>query len=137
MAFGHHLQSRLHLTRPNAPQLQLELVHLSAVTHPPRRMFSWKPAPSDGVAATAVVNGSTVITSLTGQGRHLRAAFSARLSCTRHIFHPVRQWFVLRAVPLRLCQSDSQMGSGEIEIRNFQLLYVTRCNLILSVHPRL
>jgi len=77
MAFGQHLQSKLHLTRRNVPQLQLELVRLSAVTHPQRRMFSWKPAPSVGVAATAVVNGRTVIASLTGQGRHLRAAFSA------------------------------------------------------------
>ena len=91
MAFGQCLQSRLHLTRPNVPQVQLELEHLSVVTHPPRRMFSWKPAPSVGVAATAVVNGRTVIASLTGQGRHLRAAFSACLSCTRHKLLPVRR----------------------------------------------
>jgi hypothetical protein len=139
VAFGQHLHSRLHLTRPNVPQLQLELVHLSAVTHPPRRMFSWKPAPSVGVAATAVVNRRTVIASLTGQGRHLRAAFSACLSCTRHEFPPCKtEGFVLRAVPVCFCQTDRVKWSRvKSRFVTFQLLRFTRYNLIHSVHPRL
>jgi hypothetical protein len=89
MTFGHHLQSRFHLTRSNVPQLQLELVHYRLLLTHRAGCFPGSLRRPSGVAATAVVNGGTVITSLTAQGRHLRAAFSACLSFMRHRFLPV------------------------------------------------
>jgi hypothetical protein len=101
-------------------------------------MFSWKPAPSVGVAATAAFNGRSVIASLTGQGRRLRAAFSACLSCTRHKFLPVRRkglscvQSMSAFVKLRVKWSPAKWS-----FVTFHLLRVIRCNLIRSVHPRL
>lgn len=101
-------------------------------------MFSWKPAPSVGVAATAVVNGRTAITSLTGQGRHLRAAFSACLSCTRHKFLRVRQKRLScvqsLSASVKLTVKWSRVKSSFVTL---QVLRFTRCNFFRSVHPRL